>query len=99
MQKNAKEIRVTAKTADLAIKEAASLLNTQVENVAHRIVSQTNGGFFSFLGKKVEIAAWAKNAQSKSGGTKGRRGQSSRSSNPKGQRETKDAHCHKWGEM
>lgn len=58
MQNESKEVRVTAKTVDLALKEAASLLGTSVDSVSHRIVSQTNGGFFSFLGKKVEIAAW-----------------------------------------
>lgn len=54
------EVRVTAKTIDAALKEAASLLNVKPAQVDHRIISQTNGGFFSFLAKKVEIAAWCK---------------------------------------
>ena len=56
------EIRVTAKTVEVAIKEAATLLNIEPKAVGYRVVSQTNGGFFSFLAKKVEIAAWAKEA-------------------------------------
>lgn len=55
-QKN-QEIRVTAKTLDRAIKEASELLNVGLDDVDYRIISKTNGGFFSFIGKKVEIAA------------------------------------------
>ncbi len=54
------EVRVTAKTTDIALKEAASLLKAQPSDIDYRVVSQTNGGFFSFLAKKVEIAAWIK---------------------------------------
>lgn len=61
MQKRfSEEVRVTAKTVEVAIKEAASVLNIDPSDVDHRVVSQTNGGFFSFLAKKVEIAAWCK---------------------------------------
>ena len=64
MQKENKEVRVTAKTTDLALKEAATLLDASVDELGHRIISQTNGGFFSFLAKKVEIAAWRQGASS-----------------------------------
>ena len=60
MTNAAKEIRVSAKTLENAVSEAASILNVNQENVDYRVVSQTNGGFFSFLGKKVEISAWLK---------------------------------------
>ncbi|SMF66695.1 R3H domain-containing nucleic acid-binding protein [Pseudobacteriovorax antillogorgiicola] len=58
--RSSEEVRVTAKTVDVALKEAASLLNVEQGDVDYRVVSQTNGGFFSFLAKKVEIAAWSK---------------------------------------
>lgn len=60
MKAGNKEIRVTAKTLENALSEAAEMLNVPVGQVEHRVVSQTNGGFFSFLGKKVEISAWKK---------------------------------------
>ena len=60
MANSAKEIRVSAKTLEAAVSEAASMLNISQESVGYRVVSQTNGGFFSFLGKKVEISAWPK---------------------------------------
>lgn len=56
--RQSEEVRVTAKTVDIAIKEAAGLLGVDAAQVEHRVVSQTNGGFFSFLARKVEIAAW-----------------------------------------
>ena len=65
MQNAANEVRVTAKTLEQAIKEASTVLETSQDNVDYRVISQTNGGFFSFLGKKVEIAAWAKSASLK----------------------------------
>ena len=76
--RQSEEIRVTAKTVDAAIKEAASSLGVDIADVEHRVVSQTNGGFFSFLAKKVEIAAWA-GASTKKQSFKGR-GRSSSSS-------------------
>lgn len=57
MLKSSKEVRVTAKTLELAVDEAATRLGVDVEHVDYRVVSQTAGGFFSFLGKKVEIVA------------------------------------------
>jgi len=63
MQKQAtqdKEVRVTAKTLETALAQACKILDTQLSQVDYRVVSQTNGGFFSFLAKKVEIAAWIK---------------------------------------
>ena len=65
------EIRVTAKTVEAAIKEAANTLGVDISAVEHRVVSQTNGGFFSFLAKKVEIAAWTNSGPKKSSGYKG----------------------------
>lgn len=57
MQKSSKEVRVTAKTIELAVEEAATRLGVDINRVDYRVVSQTGGGFFSFLGKKVEIVA------------------------------------------
>lgn len=59
MQKQSQEVRVTAKTLELALGQACQILDTNREQLEYRIVSQTNGGFFSFLARKVEIAAWA----------------------------------------
>lgn len=58
-----KEVRVTAKTLETALGQACKILDAQLSNVEYRIVSQTNGGFFSFLAKKVEIAAWVKSGK------------------------------------
>jgi spoIIIJ-associated protein len=60
MQNEHHEIRVTAKTLDSALGEACQILQSERDAVDYRIVSQTNGGLFSFLAKKVEIAAWRK---------------------------------------
>ena len=76
MQNRSEEVRVTAKTVEIAIKEAASLLDVDLNQVEHRVVSQTNGGFFSFLAKKVEIAAW-----SKAGAKRGSKGASAQTRN------------------
>lgn len=54
-----KEIRVSAKTLEAALTEAASLLNIEKSTIEYEVISQTGGGFFSFLGKKVEILARA----------------------------------------
>ena len=50
------EMRITAKTLELALEQAAKTLGREQEDFEYRIVSQTNGGFFAFLAKKVEIA-------------------------------------------
>lgn len=63
MQNKASEIRVTAKTLDLALSQAAGLLQVDPSLVDYRVVSQ-GGGLFAFLGKKIEIAAWKKEAES-----------------------------------
>ena len=60
MKDSVKEIRITAKTLENAICEAASKLKVDQSRIEYRIVSQTSGGFFSFLGKKIEISAWEK---------------------------------------
>jgi spoIIIJ-associated protein len=60
MQKQSQEVRVTAKTLELALGQACQILDTDREQLEYRIVSQTNGGLFSFLARKVEIAAWTK---------------------------------------
>lgn len=54
------EKRIVAKTLEAALKEAARELNTAEENISYRLVSQSAGGLFSFLGRKIEIAAWKK---------------------------------------
>lgn len=58
MQKGRDEIRVSAKTLDKALKEAATQLNIDESKVGYRIISQTKGGILSFIGRKVEIAAF-----------------------------------------
>ena len=50
------EIRVSAKTVDKALKKAAELLSMPQDSLEYRVVSETKGGFLSFLGRKVEIA-------------------------------------------
>lgn len=60
MQEKNKEVRVTAKTLEKAMREAAILLQVDQTELDYRVISQTNGGFLSFIGKKIEIAAWAK---------------------------------------
>jgi spoIIIJ-associated protein len=60
--KQSKEkVRVTAKSLEEAISEAARELKLPEENIDFEIVSQSNGGLFSFFGsKKVELLAWDK---------------------------------------
>ncbi|MGE0171765.1 MAG: protein jag [Oligoflexales bacterium] len=61
MQKQQSKVRVTAKSLEEAISEAARDLGIPDENVDFEIVSQSNGGLFSFFGnKKVELLAWDK---------------------------------------
>lgn len=60
MQNQNQEVRVTAKTLETALGQACEILDTERDQIEYRIVSQTNGGLFSFLAKKVEIAAWKK---------------------------------------
>lgn len=60
MQSKTHEIRVTAKTLDGALTEAARQLEVEQEHLDYRLVSQGGTGIFSFLTKKVEIAAWKK---------------------------------------
>lgn len=55
------EVKVSARTEQKALKEAANILGIAEEEVDYRLVSQTKGGFLSFLGKKVEILARRKN--------------------------------------
>jgi spoIIIJ-associated protein len=62
---NTKRIRVTAKTIDKALQEAASQLGTSVDKLSHEVISQIDGGFLGFLGaKKVEIEVWSKSTSS-----------------------------------
>ena len=62
------EKRIVAKTLEAALKAAARELNTAEENISYRLVSQSAGGLFSFLGRKIEIAAWKKEAKGDSNG-------------------------------
>ncbi|MBC7658636.1 MAG: Jag N-terminal domain-containing protein [Chitinophagaceae bacterium] len=62
MQSKSHEIRVTAKTLDGALTEAARQLAVDQEQIDYRLISQGSTGLFSFLTKKVEIEAWAKKA-------------------------------------
>lgn len=65
-QSQEKEIRVTAKTLDGALSEAARQLDVDQNQIDYRLVSQGSTGIFSFLTKKVEITAWKKAAGSDS---------------------------------
>jgi spoIIIJ-associated protein len=60
MQNKGNEVRVTAKTLDLALAEAATRLQMDQNQLDYRVVSQGSGGIFSFLSKKIEIAVWKK---------------------------------------
>jgi spoIIIJ-associated protein len=60
MQNKANEVRVTAKTLDMALSQAANILQIDQSLVDYRVVSQGGGGLFAFLAKKIEIAAWKK---------------------------------------
>jgi len=60
MQNKDNEVRVTAKTLDLALSEAATRLQVDQNQLDYRVVSQGSGGIFSFLSKKIEIAVWKK---------------------------------------
>ena len=51
----AREVRVTAKSLEQAIDEAAVMLGIATAQIEYKVVSQTAG--FLFIGKKVEIAA------------------------------------------
>lgn len=50
------EMRVSAKTKDKALEKAAETLGIDVSKIEYRVVSETKGGFLSFIGRKVEIA-------------------------------------------
>lgn len=60
MQNKGNEVRVTAKTLDQALSEAATRLQVNQDQLDYRVLSQGSGGLFSFLAKKIEIAAWKK---------------------------------------
>lgn len=59
-QSQEKEIRVTAKTLDGALTEAARQLDVDQNQIDYRLESRGSTGIFSFLTKKVEISAWRK---------------------------------------
>lgn len=59
MQNQKNELRVSAKNLEQALAKGAASLGVPQEELKHRVISKTNGGFFSFLGKKIEIAVWA----------------------------------------
>ena len=56
------EVRVKEKTLNKALKQAALLLGSDVDQLEHRVVSQVNGGILFFLGRSIEIVAWKKRA-------------------------------------
>ncbi len=60
MQNKASEVKVVAKTLDLALAQAARLLEVELGQVDYKVLSQGGGGLFSFLAKKIEISAWKK---------------------------------------
>ena len=58
MQSQKDELRVSAKNLEQALAKGAASLGVSKDELKHRVISKTNGGFFSFLGKKIEIAVW-----------------------------------------
>lgn len=65
--RNSQEVRIQAKSLDLAIVQAASNLNTTSDRIEYRVISQTAGKFFGLLGgAKVEITAWPKRSGAES---------------------------------
>lgn len=66
MQSNGKTIKITAKTLKKAMLEASVALSAPEENIEYRLISQTKGGLFSFIGRKVEIEAWDNRSPSSS---------------------------------
>lgn len=52
-------VKITAKTIDKALAEAALSLGVSQDELDFKVISQSRGGLFSFLGgRKVEIEAW-----------------------------------------
>lgn len=64
-----REIRVSGKTLELALEDAAKQLNAPLDQVRHRVISQTKGGILSFFGKKIEIAAYVETTHKQKAGT------------------------------
>lgn len=58
MSSSEASVKITAKTLKKALAEAALKLGVRPEELDHKLISQTDGGFFSFIGRKVEIEAW-----------------------------------------
>lgn len=78
MQNQKNESRVSAKNLEKALAKGAALLGVAQEELKYRVISKTNGGFFSFLGRKIEIAVWvapkrARNNNQNGGRRKSRR--------------------------
>ena len=73
MAKN-EEIRVRAKTVEKCLEEASETLGVSKEEIEYRVVSQTKGGFLSFLGKRVDIVASIKGGRSRAGRRSGSSG-------------------------
>lgn len=51
-------VKITAKTLKKALAEAALKLGVAQDELDHKLISKTDGGFFSFIGRRVEIEAW-----------------------------------------
>lgn len=54
------EIRVRGKTVEKCLHEASETFGVALDDIDYRIVSQTKGGFLSFIGKRVDIVASVK---------------------------------------
>lgn len=64
MSSSEASVKITAKTLKKALAEAALKLGVPQDQLDHKLISQTDGGFFSFIGRKVEIEAWPLVAES-----------------------------------
>lgn len=56
-------VKISARTVDKALAQAAAELGVSPDQLDYRLISQTKGGLFSFIGRKVEIEAWLLSAE------------------------------------
>lgn len=77
-----KTVTVTAKSISHALKNAATELGTEQDQLDYELISQTSAGLLSFFGgKKVEIKAWAKKSSKSTKSNRSNKSSSSRRSN------------------
>lgn len=56
-------VKISARTVEKALAQAATELGVSPDALDYRLISQTKGGLFSFIGRKVEIEAWPLSAE------------------------------------